>query len=209
MLEEALKDGYTQEFHADVHRVLDIIINSIYTEREIFIRELISNSSDASNKIRFMGITNDELLGEGDLRNLDIKIDLDQFNKTITFTDKGLGMTKQQLVENLGTIAKSGTSNFVEKIKEAQASNSNDMIGQFGVGFYSVFLVAEKVIVTSKSHEANEPQHIWKSDASGSFTVVQDPRGNTLGRGTSVKIYLRQDTLEFLKESRVEEVVKK
>jgi len=118
-----LNEGQTQDFNADVHRVLDIIINSIYTEKEIFLRELISNSSDASAKMRFMGITNDELLGEGDQRNLDIKIEIDDVNKTITLTDKGIGMTKNQLVENLGTIAKSGTSNFAEKIKEAQASN--------------------------------------------------------------------------------------
>jgi len=153
-------------------------------------------------------LTKDELLGEGDLRNLDIKIEIDDVNKTITLTDKGIGMTKNQLVENLGTIAKSGTSNFAEKIKEAQASNYNDLIGQFGVGFYSVFLVADKVIVTSKSNE-EEDQHVWRSNASGTFTVAKDPRGNTLGRGTEIKLFLRVDTHEFLKESRLEEIVKK
>lgn len=208
LLEEALKDGQTQDFNADVHRVLDIIINSIYTEKEIFLRELISNCSDASAKMRFIGLTNDEALGTGDMRELDIKIELDEVNKTVTISDKGLGMTKQQLIENLGTIAKSGTSNFAEKVKESQASNHNDLIGQFGVGFYSVFLVADKVIVTSKSYE-DEDQYIWRSDASGTFTVVKDPRGNTIGRGTSIKLFLRTDTQEFIKESRIEEIVKK
>lgn len=158
--------------------------------------------------MRFTGITNDELLGEGDLRNLDIKIEIDDVNKTITLTDKGIGMTRNQLIENLGTIAKSGTSNFAEKIKEAQASNYNDLIGQFGVGFYSVFLVSDKVIVTSKSYE-EEDQHVWRSNASGTFTIAKDPRGNTLGRGTEIKLFLRVDTHEFLKESRLEEIVKK
>jgi len=123
MLDEAFSGGQTQDFEADVHRVLDIIINSIYTEKEIFLRELISNSSDASAKMRFIGLTQDELLGTGDQRNLDVKIEIDEVNKTITLTDKGIGMTRNQMIENLGTIAKSGTSNFVEKIKDQQASN--------------------------------------------------------------------------------------
>lgn len=130
-----LKGGETRDFNADVHRVLDIIINSLYQNKEIFLRELISNSSDANSKLRFMSLTNPEILGEGDLKNLDIRIEVNETEKTLTLTDKGLGMSKTQLMENLGTIAKSGTANFVEKIKEAQQNNSNDLIGQFGVGF--------------------------------------------------------------------------
>lgn len=156
-----------------------------------------------------MALTKPELLGEGDLKNLDIKIEVNEAEKTLTLTDKGNGMTKNQMIENLGTIAKSGTANFVEKIKEAQQSQSNDLIGQFGVGFYSVFLVSNQVVVTSKSIEDSEDQYLWKSDASGSYTIVKDPRGNTLGRGTQVKLWLRSDALEFLKEARIEEVVKK
>mmetsp|Transcript_72190 Transcript_72190/g.155976 ORF Transcript_72190/g.155976 Transcript_72190/m.155976 type:complete len:134 (+) Transcript_72190:270-671(+) len=133
-----------------------------------------------------MAVTNPDLLAGGE--ELGIKIELNADEKTLTLSDNGVGMSKAQLVENLGTIAKSGTANFVETIKEAQSNSYNDLIGQFGVGFYSVFLVADKVVVTSKSTEPSEDQYIWKSDATGSFTIVKDPRGNTLGRGTSIKL---------------------
>ena len=167
-------------------RLLDIIINSLYQRKEIFLRELISNASDALDKIRFMALQDDSVLGEGETRDLDIRIAFDSDAKTLTLTDKGIGMTREDLVQNLGTVAKSGTTQFVE----ALASGADiSLIGQFGVGFYSVFLVADKVEVTSKHND--DDQHIWTSTADSTFTVAPDPAGNTLGRGTSIKLFLK------------------
>ena len=136
-------------FNADVSRLMDIIINSLYTKKEVFIRELISNASDALDKARFLSVQNADFLGENS--DMEIKIDYDYDAKTISITDTGIGMTKNELVKNLGTVAKSGTTAFLEAMGTGETSMS--MIGQFGVGFYSAFLVANKVVVTSKSNE--------------------------------------------------------
>lgn len=136
-------------FNADVSRLMDIIINSLYTKKEVFIRELISNASDALDKARFLSVQNSDFLGENS--DMEIKIDYDYDAKTISITDTGIGMTKNELVKNLGTVAKSGTTAFLEAMGTGETSMS--MIGQFGVGFYSAFLVANKVVVTSKSNE--------------------------------------------------------
>lgn len=136
-------------FNADVSRLMDIIINSLYTKKEVFIRELISNASDALDKARFLSVQNADFLGEHP--EMDIKIDYDYDAKTISITDTGIGMTKNELVKNLGTVAKSGTTAFLEAMGTGETSMS--MIGQFGVGFYSAFLVANKVIVTSKAND--------------------------------------------------------
>ena len=179
------------EFQAEVSRLLDIIINSLYQRKEIFLRELISNASDALDKIRFMALQDDSVLGEGETRDLDIRIAFDSDAKTLTLTDKGIGMTREDLVQNLGTVAKSGTTQFVE----ALASGADiSLIGQFGVGFYSVFLVADKVEVTSKHND--DDQHVWTSTADSTFTVAPDPAGNTLGRGTSIKLFLKDGTCD-------------
>jgi heat shock protein beta len=136
-------------FNADVSRLMDIIINSLYTKKEVFIRELISNASDALDKARFLSVQNADFLGENP--EMEIKIDFDYDAKTISITDTGLGMTKNELVKNLGTVAKSGTTAFLEAMGTGETGMS--MIGQFGVGFYSAFLVANRVVVTSKSND--------------------------------------------------------
>jgi heat shock protein beta len=197
-----------QEFVAEVNRMMKLIINSLYKNKEIFLRELISNASDALDKIRFLSLTDKNILG--DHEDLEIRIKIDKDNRMLHITDTGIGMTRDDLVKYLGTIAKSQTSEFLNRFQEAQESENkasmNDLIGQFGVGFYSAFLVADKVLVTSKNN--NDEQYIWESD-SNSFTVAQDPRGNTLGRGTTVSLHLKEEAQEFLEEHKLKEIIGK
>ena len=187
---------------------MKLIINSLYKNKEIFLRELISNASDALDKIRFLALTDKNVMG--DLDELEIKIKVDKENRMLHITDTGIGMTKDDLVKYLGTIAKSQTSEFLNRFQEAQESENkqsmSDLIGQFGVGFYSAFLVADKVLVTSKNN--NDDQYIWESD-SNSFIVSKDPRGNTLGRGTTVSLHLKEEAQEFLEESKLKEIISK
>jgi len=204
--EEADSTQETHEFQAEVNRLMDIIINSLYSNREIFIRELISNAADATDKIRHMALTDPDALGEGDVADLDIKISFDKEAKTLSITDKGVGMTKQDLLKNLGVVAKSGTTEFLEAAN-SKDSDSLSLIGQFGVGFYSVYLVADKVTVVSKNNA--DEQHVWESTANSVFTVAKDPRGNTLGRGTSIILQLKEDADEFLNEGTLEKLVKR
>merc|ERR1719427_521347 len=193
------------EFQAEVSRMMKLIINSLYKNKEIFLRELISNSSDALDKIRFMSLTDKAALAATE--DLTIKIKADKDNNVLHITDTGLGMTKDDLVKQLGTIAKSGTSEFFQKISESGSTDAaSDLIGQFGVGFYSTFLVADRVVVTSKNNE--DKQHIWESDAA-SFSVVEDPRGDTLKRGTQISLYLKEEARDFLEPSTVETLIKK
>jgi heat shock protein beta len=191
------------EFQAEVNRLMDIIINSLYKNKDIFLRELISNGSDALDKIRFLAVSDETALDAQ--KELEIKISFDQDEHTLTITDTGVGMTKADLVANLGTVAKSGTTNFVEAL--SGQSNDMNLIGQFGVGFYSVYLVADKVRVTSKNN--NDDQYIWESTADSSFTIAKDPRGNTLGRGTEITLYLKEDAGEFIDQNNLEELIKR
>ena len=201
--EEALaKTAETFEFQAEVNRLMDIIINSLYKKKEIFLRELISNASDALDKIRFLAVSMGDVLG--DTKELEMKISFNEELKTLTIRDTGIGMNKADLVANLGTVAKSGTTNFVEALSEGQDVS---LIGQFGVGFYSVYLVADKVRVVSKKYD--DDQYIWESTADASFTVAKDPRGNTLGRGTEITLFLKDDAHEFCKQDTLEELVTK
>jgi len=190
------------EFQAEVNRLMDIIINSLYSQKEVFLREIISNSADALEKVRYLSVTDKDILGEK--KDLDIRIEFDADAKTLSVQDSGVGMTKQELINNLGTVAKSGTTNFLEAIA---GGGDVSLIGQFGVGFYSTFLVADRVTVTSKS--ANDDQHMWESTATSSFTVVKDPRGNTLQRGTRVTMHLKEDSTEFLSETKLRDLAKK
>ncbi|KAF2324700.1 hypothetical protein GH714_016374 [Hevea brasiliensis] len=198
------------EFQAEVSRLMDIIINSLYSNKDIFLRELISNASDALDKIRFLALTDKEVLGEGDNTKLDIQVSyvfnykLDKQNKILSIRDRGIGMTKEDLIKNLGTIAKSGTSAFVEKM---QTSGDLNLIGQFGVGFYSVYLVADYVEVISKHND--DKQHVWESNADGAFAISEDTWNEPLGRGTEIRLHLREEAGEYLEESKLKELVKK
>merc|ERR1712188_241140 len=189
------------EFQAEVNRLMDIIINSLYTDKQVFLRELISNSADALEKARFHSVQDETFLGE--TKDLEVKVEHDPDAKTISIIDTGVGMTKADLINNLGTVAKSGTTNFLEAMAEGGDAN---LIGQFGVGFYSAFLVADKVSVTSKSND-DDTQHVWESSADASFSIVEDPRGSTLGRGSRVTLHLKEDALDFLSESKLKECV--
>lgn len=192
-------------FQAEVNRMMKLIINSLYRNKEIFLRELISNASDALDKIRVLSLTDKAALAATE--ELTIRIKSDKENHLLHITDTGIGMTKDELVNNLGTIAKSGTSEFLQKVAESTTTAElGDMIGQFGVGFYSSFLVADKVIVTSKHNE--DKQHIWESDAA-SFTVSEDPRGDTLKRGTTVTLHLKEEARDFLEEDTLKNLIKK
>merc|ERR1712187_1104658 len=181
----------------------DIIINSLYTDKQVFLRELISNAADALEKARFHSVQDETFLG--DTKDLEIKIEHDADAKTISIVDSGIGMSKADLINNLGTVAKSGTTNFLEAMAEGADAN---LIGQFGVGFYSAFLVADKVSVTSKCND-DPVQHVWESSADASFTVVDDPRGNTLSRGTRVTLPLKEDAHVYLSEDKLKDTSKK
>ncbi|KAG9490516.1 hypothetical protein GDO78_006058 [Eleutherodactylus coqui] len=193
-------------FQAEVNRMMKLIINSLYKNKEIFLRELISNASDALDKIRLMSLTDDNALAANE--ELTIKIKSDKEKNMLHITDTGIGMTKEELVKNLGTIAKSGTSEFLSKLTEAQeeGQSTSELIGQFGVGFYSAFLVADRVIVTSKHN--NDTQHIWESD-SNEFFVTDDPRGDTLGRGTTITLVLKEEANDYLELETIKNLVKK
>jgi len=189
-------------FEAEVSRMLDIVVNSLYQNKDVFLRELISNASDALDKIRFLGIEKPDWLNVKP--ELEVKIEYDEENNTLTVTDSGLGMTHDDLVKNLGTVARSGTTKFVEAMKEGQ--NDLNMIGKFGVGFYSSFLVADRVRVASK-HPDEESQNVWESsNGESSFHIYQDPRGDTLGRGTEITLFMKPDAREYLSASRLRDL---
>ncbi|OMP05867.1 Heat shock protein Hsp90 [Corchorus olitorius] len=184
--------GEKYEYQAEVSRLMDLIVNSLYSNKEVFLRELISNASDALDKLRYLSVTEPQLLK--DAVDLDIRIQTDKDNGIISITDSGIGMTRQDLVDCLGTIAQSGTAKFLKAMKESKdAGTDNNLIGQFGVGFYSAFLVADKVVVSTKSPKSDK-QYVWEGEANASSYTIReetDPE-NLIPRGTRLTLYLKE-----------------
>lgn len=206
-LKEIREKAEKFNFQTEVNRMMKLIINSLYRNKEIFLRELISNASDAIDKIRLLSLTDKSELDS--TSELNIRIKADKENKVLHIMDTGIGMTHQDLINNLGTIAKSGTADFLSKMQDPSKSEGqdlNDMIGQFGVGFYSAFLVADRVVVTTKHN--SDKQYIWESDAN-SFSIIEDPRGNTLKRGSIISLHLKDEAQDFLEEDTVRELIRK
>ncbi|EPZ36467.1 heat shock protein Hsp90 [Rozella allomycis CSF55] len=192
-------------YQTEVSRMMKLIVNSLYKSKEIFLRELISNASDALEKIRTASLRDEGALGG--VRDLNITIAVDQEKGVLMIRDTGIGMTKEQLRENLGTIAKSGTAEFFQTIEKHGLNSTQNFIGQFGVGFYSAFLVADEITVVSKNNE--DEQYVWQSREEEGFSISKDVRGNTLERGTMILLHMKEDAKEFLEDSKLRELIKK
>ncbi len=192
----------THSFQAEVSRLLEIVAHSLYSEREVFLRELISNASDALDKLRYEALTTPELMGSDS--DLKITIAYDKQGRTLTITDNGIGMSREELVSNLGTIARSGTADYIKKMSDGEKPS---LIGQFGMGFYSAFMVADEVQV--RSHKAGEPTaSLWISNGKGSFTLEEVSNEQTPARGTAIKLIMKDGTDEFLDETRLATIIK-
>uniref|UniRef100_A0A8C9GQW6 Heat shock protein 90-2-like n=1 Tax=Piliocolobus tephrosceles TaxID=591936 RepID=A0A8C9GQW6_9PRIM len=205
-IEESEKESAIIEnlqYQTEVTRLMDIIVNSLYTHKDVFLRELISNAADALEKIRFIAVSDESALDEE--KKLEIRISANKNKNILSITDTGVGMTKDDLITNLGTIAKSGTSNFLEAISKSGGDMS--LIGQFGVGFYSAFLVADKVVVYTKHN--SDDQYVWESTADAKFSIYKDPRGNTLKRGTRISLHLKEDATNLLNDKKLMDLVAK
>jgi len=194
----------TKEFQTEIRQLLDIVINSLYTDREIFLRELISNANDAMEKVRYLQVIGQKVQAE-DLP-LEVNITTDDENHTVTITDSGIGMTREELVENLGTIAHSGSKEFIRHLSESHGdSNDLKLIGQFGVGFYAAFMAADKVSLYTRSYQPESSSYLWISDGRGSYTIEE---GEELARGTKIVLHLKEDAYDFGKEETVRRIIR-
>ncbi len=192
------------EFKTEVKKLLDILVHSLYTSREIFLRELISNASDALDKLRFVLNRNTDIVDKE--LPLEITIQIDDKKKILIVTDTGIGMTKEEVINNIGTIAKSGTEEFLKILSEAK-EETNNLIGKFGIGFYSVFMVAKEVVIKTKSYKSNEIAVQWRSDGTGEYEITE--LNEKMPRGTRIEIYLKDDAAEFAEKWRIESIIKK
>lgn len=197
-----------REFQAETRMLLDIVARSLYSDKEVFVRELISNASDALEKFRYLNVSASSEAGqlEETDRALDIKITTDKQNRTITIQDSGIGMTKEELTNNLGTIARSGSKSFIEEIKKQGAEQANNIIGQFGVGFYSAFMVADKIEVYTRSSKTGSAAYKWSSDGSGTYEIQE---AESVPIGTKIVVHLKTECREFSDDDTVKEIIKK
>jgi molecular chaperone HtpG len=193
----------TKEFQTEIRQLLDIVINSLYTDREIFLRELISNAADASEKLRYIQLSGQEIKDRD--QPLEIRITTDENAKTLTIEDAGIGMTKEDLIDNLGTIAHSGSKVFIQRLAEAGDKKDVNLIGQFGVGFYSAFMVADRVTLTSRSYQLDAQGYRWESDGRGSYSISEE---EDLPRGTRIILHLKEDAVNFANTETVKRVIK-
>ena len=191
-----------KKFDAEVVKVLHLMINSLYTNKEIFLRELISNSSDACDKLRYLSQTNSSLVQDDP--DFKINISIDKEAKTISISDNGIGMNRKDLQENLGTIAKSGTQGFVDQLS-GDSKKDSQLIGQFGVGFYSCFMVADKVTVTSKK-AGEDKVYVWESDGKGEYTISDSDR--EFARGTEIILHIKEEEAVYIDHFRVKHIIK-
>ena len=195
------------EFQTEVSQLLKLMINSVYSEKEVFVRELVSNASDACDKLRYLSNTKEKLIKDDP--NFKIQITIDKKNNLITISDNGIGMNKKDLVSNLGTIARSGTAHFLKELSESKTKDLS-LIGQFGVGFYSAFMVASQTKVTTRKAGENK-LWIWTSDGESSFTIEESEDSNLLesNRGTSIELTLTKESKEYLDKDRIENIIKR
>lgn len=196
----------THAFQAEVKQLLQLMIHSLYSNKEIFLRELVSNASDAIDKVRFAQVTNRDLVGSS--RSPGIRISSFQDSRRLIIEDNGIGMTRDELIAQLGTIAHSGTKRFLEQLSEGD-KNSAQLIGQFGVGFYAAFMVAERIVVTTRSAHPNSVGCRWESTGDGTFTVDEIPGSGSMDRGTRIELHIKEDEKEFVEDWRLRSIVKK
>ncbi|NNF03176.1 MAG: molecular chaperone HtpG, partial [Rhodothermales bacterium] len=200
----ATQQPETFEYRAEMKQLLHLIIHSLYTHEEIFLRELISNASDALNKLRFRMLTDRDVVDADAERRIDIK--LDKNRNTLTVSDTGIGMTRQDLIDRIGTVASSGTLEFVKELKEQDGPVDGQLIGQFGVGFYSAFMVADEISIETRHADPDSTGLRWHSDGGGSYTIEETDR---IERGTTITLHLTEDKTDFAEEWRVRQIVRK